>query len=133
MKHSYGCLGVVLLMATAGVQAAGVDTLYQQYRSAGAGPFSVQAGEKFWVSKHAAPKDGKPINCQSCHTQDLTQPGKHMTTGKVIDAMAPSVNAQRLTDIKEMKKWFKRNCKQVLGRECTAQEKGDVLMFLQAQ
>jgi len=27
-------------------------------------------------------------------------------------------------------KWFRRNCKTVLGRECTAQEKGDILTYL---
>jgi hypothetical protein len=47
--------------------------------------------------------------------------------------MAPSVNAERLTEAKKMDKWFLRNCKWTLGRACTAQEKGDVLMWLRDQ
>jgi len=29
-----------------------------------------------------------------------------------------------------VEKWFKRNCKDVLARECTAQEKADFVAFL---
>lgn len=47
--------------------------------------------------------------------------------------MAPSVNPMRLTDIDDMKKWLLRNCKSTLGRECTAQEKGNVLTWLREQ
>jgi hypothetical protein len=47
--------------------------------------------------------------------------------------MAPSVNSERLTDPKFIEKWFRRNCIQTLGRECTPQEKGDVLTYLRAQ
>ena len=32
--------------------------------------------------------------------------------------------------MKKVAKWFKRNCNDVLDRECTAQEKGDVLSYL---
>ena len=51
-------------------------------------------------------------------------------TGKPIKALAPSVQPQRLTDIGKIRKWFKRNCKWTLGRVCTPQEKGDILLFL---
>ena len=44
--------------------------------------------------------------------------------------MAPSVNAARLSSRKQIEKWFKRNCKWTLGRECSAQEKGDLLAYL---
>jgi hypothetical protein len=48
----------------------------------------------------------------------------------VIEAMAPSVNPQRLTDAAKVEKWFGRNCKDVLERNCTAQEKGDYIQYL---
>jgi hypothetical protein len=57
--------------------------------------------------------------------------GKHAKTGKAIEPMAPSVNPKRLSDEKQIRKWFSRNCKWTLGRECTAQEQGDVLLYLQ--
>ena len=33
----------------------------------------------------------------------------------------------------DVEKWFKRNCKQVLGRECTPAEKGDFITFMMSQ
>jgi len=51
----------------------------------------------------------------------------------VIDPMALSVNPERYTDPDKIEKWFLRNCKWTLGRECTAQEKGDVLTYLGSQ
>ncbi|MEA3244387.1 MAG: DUF1924 domain-containing protein, partial [Pseudomonadota bacterium] len=33
-------------------------------------------------------------------------------------------------DGKKIEKWFKRNCKWTLGRECTAQEKADFLAYI---
>ena len=43
------------------------------------------------------------------------------------------VNGKRLTSIKDIRKWLKRNCKWTLDRECTPQEKGDFLSFIQQQ
>ena len=47
--------------------------------------------------------------------------------------MARSVNPERLTEVKKLNKWFLRNCKWTYGRECTAQEKGDILVWLSDQ
>ena len=44
--------------------------------------------------------------------------------------MAVSVSAERFTDPEKVAKWFTRNCNSVLGRECTAAEKGDVITYL---
>ena len=73
---------------------------------------------------------GKVRNCSTCHGKDLRAPGKHTKSGKTIDPLAPSANKERLTDPKFIEKWFTRNCKWVLGRECTPQEKGDFLAYL---
>ncbi len=40
--------------------------------------------------------------------------------------MAPAVNPMRFTRSAKVEKWFKRNCNDVLGRACTAQERADV-------
>jgi len=64
---------------------------------------------------------------------DLKKPGEHIRTGKVIDPMALSANPNRFSDAKKIEKWFRRNCKWVLGRTCTAQEKGNILLYLQNQ
>lgn len=61
-----------------------------------------------------------------------TQAGKHASTGKPISALAPAFNPERFTDTAKTEKWFRRNCSDVAGRECTAAEKADVLSWLLA-
>ena len=56
--------------------------------------------------------------------------GKHVKTGKEIAPLAPAANPQRFADAAKAEKWFNRNCNDVLGRACTASEKGDVLAYL---
>jgi mono/diheme cytochrome c family protein len=127
-------LGLVLTGAGLGqaVLAAGeLDQLLKSYQSEGAASFNAKQGELLWHKDFPDPeRAGQVRNCSTCHGSDLKGPGKHVKTGKVIEPMAPSVNSERLTDPKFMEKWFKRNCKWVMGRECTPQEKGDVLTYL---
>lgn len=87
--------------------------------------FSAARGEQLFKSKH-----GNDWSCSSCHTENPAVTGKHAKTGKAIEPLAPSANAERFTNPKKVDKWFKRNCNDVLGRVCTAQEKGDVLTYL---
>jgi hypothetical protein len=39
-------------------------------------------------------------------------------------------NPERFTDTAKVDKWFRRNCKDVASRECTAAEKADMLAWL---
>ena len=87
--------------------------------------FSAARGESFFKTKH-----GNEWSCSSCHTENPTAQGKHAKTDKVIQPLAPAVNAERFTDPGKVAKWFKRNCNDVLDRVCTPQEKGDVLTYL---
>lgn len=75
-------------------------------------------------------KQGKDWSCSSCHTATPTVDGKHASTGKVIAPLAPAFNPERFTDSAKTEKWFRRNCKDVMGRECTPAEKSDVLAWL---
>lgn len=68
-------------------------------------------------------------SCTACHTKGINAQGKHAITGKVIEPLAPSANPERFTSAKKAAKWFKRNCNEVLGRECTAAEKADFIGF----
>ncbi len=123
---------LILVMCGFALQASAdvVDQALVQYRAQGAGPFDAAAGRALWEKSYPDARGGDARRCAACHTIDLRQPGKHAQTGKVIEPMAPSVNPKRLTDIKFIEKWFLRNCKWTLGRECTAQEKGNVLEYL---
>ena len=108
-----------------------VESLLDVYRYTGAGPFSADAGQYMWTEIHNNAQIPIERRCSSCHTNNLNNTGKHIKTKKLIKAMAPTVNAKRLTDTKKIEKWFMRNCKWTLGRECSAQEKGDFLLYIQ--
>lgn len=123
----------LLLASSVSYATEAVDTLLAEYQAQGAESFTVEAGKTLWFQEFTDAESGKIRQCTTCHTDDLTKTGKHARTGKAIEPLAPSANPKRLTDVKEIRKWFKRNCKWTLGRECTAQEKGDVLTFIQAQ
>jgi hypothetical protein len=91
---------------------------------AGAAP-SVQRGQAFFTATH-----GREWSCSSCHGEPPTATGRHASTGKSIQPLAPAFNAERFTDPARVEKWFRRNCNDVVGRECTAAEKADVLAWL---
>ena len=93
--------------------------------------FDPERGKRIFFEEHPNEKIGK-ISCSTCHTADLKKSGKTLV-GKAIDPLAPSVNRKRLADVKEIEKWLQRNFKQVYGREGTAKEKGDVLVFINTQ
>jgi hypothetical protein len=95
--------------------------------------FSAVRGEKLWQQpfKGAAPFSQR--SCTSCHGKNLSASGKHVVTQKIIQPMAPSVNASRLTDERKVAKWLVRNCKWTIGRVCTSQEKGDLITYLKSQ
>lgn len=111
-------------------QAENANDFLRQYEAAarqlpGFGGFSAQRGASFFRATH-----GRDWSCASCHTEDPTTPGKHAKTDKPIAPLAPAANTERFTRPDKVEKWFKRNCNDVLGRTCTAQEKGDVLSYL---
>ncbi len=91
----------------------------------GHGEPSAQRGQRFFTALH-----GQEWSCASCHTRNPAAAGKHAVTGRLIEPLAPAANAVRFTRTAKVEKWFKRNCNDVLGRACTAQEKGDVLAYL---
>ena len=69
-------------------------------------------------------------SCTSCHGDDPAQAGRHSVTTKAIKPLAPAANPERFTDKAKADKWFGRNCKEVIGRDCTAAEKADLIAFL---
>lgn len=84
-----------------------------------------QRGGAFFTRTH-----GREWSCASCHGERPSVPGRHAATGKAIDPLAPSANPGAFTDTAKVDKWFRRNCRDVLGRECTPSEKADVIAWL---
>ena len=82
-------------------------------------------GQQFFTEPH-----GREWSCSSCHGKTPVADGRHSNTGKSIAPLAPAANPQRFTDAAKTEKWFRRNCNDVLGRECSASEKSDVQAWL---
>ena len=118
-------LGLCAAGAMADTPAVFLERLNAEARSAGEGPGNAARGQEFFNQTH-----GNEWKCASCHGAVPTGKGEHAVTHKVIEPMAPAFNPQRFTDAAKVEKWFRRNCKDVLSRECTAREKADVLTWL---
>ena len=129
--------GAVLVALTASAIAgdpardAILETYAQQAR--GESPafdgFSAVRGEQLYRDPHNGGNSQTPA-CAACHTADPRAPGRHVKTGRTIEPMAVSANPRRFTDAADVEKRFARDCPNVIGRTCTAREKGDFLTFL---
>ena len=117
-----GLACVVLIPAS---RAATPTELLSGYTTRAGSPAAPARGQQFFSARH-----GREWSCTSCHGATPTQTGKHASTGKPINALAPAFNPERFTDAAKSEKWFRRNCNDVVGRECTDAEKADVLSWL---
>jgi len=122
----------LLAMASAGALAAetpaSLMARYAQEAGVPASALSAARGAALYRTDHPG-RDGQPVRCASCHTDNPKQPGR-TRVGKRIEPLAPTANAERFTDAAQVEKWFRRNCTDVLQRECSAQEKGDFIAWL---
>jgi hypothetical protein len=91
--------------------------------------FVAERGAAFYRATHPGGKQG---SCTSCHGTSPLDKGK-TRAGKDIDPMAVSKSPARYTDRDTVEKWFTRNCQDVLGRACTAKEKGDFITYMMGQ
>ncbi|MCP4979253.1 MAG: DUF1924 domain-containing protein [Gammaproteobacteria bacterium] len=99
----------------------------QTYRQQGISHADAQRGHRLWYSTV------NQRSCTSCHGDNPATTGKHVKTGKIIKPMALSANAERYQSAKKIEKWFLRNCQWTFGRNCTTQEKADILTWLSSQ
>jgi hypothetical protein len=108
-------------------QAATPAELLAIYSAQAGSPGSAERGQQFFT----APRKGEfGWSCSTCHGNVPTGTGKHDLSEKPITPLAPAFNPARFTDLKKTDGWFRNNCKDTLGRECTAQEKADLLAWL---
>lgn len=89
---------------------------------------SAQRGQGFLTKEWGVSQ--KMANCTTCHGKNLKADGKHVVTEKRIAPFSPAANPERFTSLSKVEKWFKRNCTEVVGRECTAAEKADFIQFV---
>ena len=106
-------------------QAATPADMVKGYTAESGKPANPARGQQLFTTRQ-----GREWSCASCHGAVPTQDGKHASTGKAIKPLAPAFNPERFTDSAKTEKWFRRNCNDVVGRECSAGEKADVLAWL---
>lgn len=118
----------MLSLVSITARATAVDDLIQQWASETGTTGNAAQGAVLWTVE-----SDQGRSCSQCHNADVTLPGKHITTNKLIDPMAPSVNPVRLTDVADVEKWLARNCRWTYGRACISVEKLDILTWLREQ
>ncbi len=127
MKRLISITALMMLSVTTAT-AADSAAIIAVYQGEAGAAFEAVQGEKLW---QRTGKEGRI--CADCHGNDLSKPGRHVRTKKVIEPMSAAVSGDRYSDPKKVEKWFKRNCKWTWGRECTVAEKGHLLTWLSRQ
>jgi hypothetical protein len=122
-------LGALALPGAGGVAQSqttrAADLLATYTRQAG-GTASAERGQAFFTRKFGRDFD----SCAACHGAVPVRAGKDLVSEKAITALAPAVSPQRFTDKAKVEYRFAQNCKDVVGRDCSAQEKADVMSWL---
>lgn len=129
---------LVRLSRSAGFAALGLATSVLGTTAHATTPAELLADYSARAGTPAAPERGQQLfvtrqrdwSCASCHSAVPSQPGKHASTGKPIGPLAPAFNPERFTNAAKVEKWFRRNCNDVMGRECSAAEKASILSWL---
>lgn len=133
MKWTFMPIALAAALLASPAQAGPRDDILATYAAAakaadaGFAGFDAGRGKALYDSQHTASADTP--SCASCHGASPLATGK-TRAGKAIDPMAVSATQDRFTDPEKVEKWFGRNCNTVLGRECTATEKGDFITYL---
>ena len=124
------CVALTGALTFAPVAFAGPAELLATYSTEAPAGFAAAAsrGEAFFKKRFGVSE--KLSACSSCHTDNPRQNGRHVVTGKDIKPLSPLSNAERFTDRAKVEKWFHRNCTEVVGRDCTAAEKADLIRYL---
>jgi len=125
LRCAAGALAVVLISVVPAARAVTPAEQLAGYVAQAGAPPAPARGQQLFTSTH-----GREWSCSSCHGAVPTQTGKHASTGKPIGALAPAFNAERFVDAAKAEKWFRRNCNDVIGRECSPAEKADMLAWL---
>ncbi len=113
---------------TVSAQDTSAQALIEGFSLEAGRPGDPDAGKALFLGNHTGGKPATP-SCTTCHTNDPTKAGT-TRVGKPIEPMASSANPARFTDLAKFEKWIRRNCTSVLGRECSAGEKADLLSWL---
>jgi cytochrome c peroxidase len=129
-RRSLGAVLALAVLANLGLSAAQAATpteLLAAYEAQAKAPGSPERGQKLFTQNF-----GRELgfSCSSCHGAEPVKNGRDQVTEKVIRPLAPAANPQRFTDKTKVDTWFRLNCTDVVGRDCSAAEKADVISWL---
>jgi len=91
---------------------------------------SADAGRAFYIKEITLHGKSGKVSCSSCHTDNPAGQGEDVNTHKKIKSLAPAIDPKRFSDINKVEKNFEKHCLDIIGRDCTAQEKGDYITYL---
>ena len=120
-----------LMVGIAGFAPAAIAATPQEllagYTAKAGAPPSPERGQKLFTTNFGTQMG---MSCSSCHGAEPIKQGKDQITEKSIPPLAPAYNPSRFTDRSKVDHWFRLNCKDIVGRDCTAGEKADVMSWL---
>jgi mono/diheme cytochrome c family protein len=128
MRFTSAVLVAAAILATVSgpAQAATPAELLAGYTAQAGAPASAERGQEFFNKRFGREFE----NCAACHGASPLKSGKDLVSEKSIRPLAPAAHAARFTDKNRVDHQFRVNCKDVVGRECTAAEKADLLAWL---
>ena len=132
MRHAVAAPRVAAILLALGcvpiahAQATTPAELLSAYTARAGAPASPERGQALFMRKFGRDFD----NCAACHGAMPTRAGKDLVTEKAIAPLAPAAQPGRLTDRAKVDFKFQVNCRDVIGRECTAAEKADIVAWL---
>lgn len=129
LHHAAG-LGLAAAVLAPWPATAWADTpaeLVAGYSAKAGAPAQPEKGQKFFTTNFGREMG---LSCSSCHGATPVRTGRDVVTEKPIAPLAPAANARRFSDRSKVEFWFGQNCKDVVGRDCTAAEKADLISWL---
>ena len=129
LRHA-AALGLAAAVLAPWPATAWADTpaeLVAAYSAKAGAPAQPDKGQKFFTTNFGREMG---LSCSSCHGATPVRAGRDVVTEKPIAPLAPAANARRFSDRSKVEFWFGQNCKDVVGRECTAAEKADLISWL---
>lgn len=135
MKNTTLIIAALLTLSAATAQADVVNaqTLMDKYTASAKlvdNDFTPSAIEGKLFFNRSFKNDGHEAACATCHTQNPANYGKHVVTHKEIKPLSPMVNPKRFTDIDKVEDKFTEHCNDILGADCTVQEKANFIKYL---
>jgi cytochrome c peroxidase len=135
MKKTTLIIASLLSLSTITAQADVVNaqTLMDKYTASAKlvdKDFTASAIEGKMFFNRTFKNDGHEAACATCHTQNPANYGKHVVTKKEIKPLSPMVNPKRFTNIDKVEEKFTEHCNDILGADCSAQEKAHFIKYL---